>query len=169
MSALTEEERALLMEKVAPAAEVPVDKPKRERKASAKAASTDLDKQDVDVVAANICERAGADREQALALVDDHVEAVFKAHTMSKVAAAANGIDKTEHNKALWSQVQTLRSALKTKVRAHYNGTTAAKVAKHTASKVDADDALIQTFVQSDAFMAALAMFKQQQEGATSN
>jgi len=134
--------------------------PKRKKR---EPVSTSLE-QDQDAVVADIVARAGVDREAALKLVDEHVQRVFDANKVSKLEAAARGIVSTDHNKALWTSVQNLRTALKVKVRAHYKGTIAAKVRKTSAQAQENDDAEFQAFIASDALATAFEAWKEAQK-----
>jgi hypothetical protein len=174
-SAHTKEERAHLLAAVgappeaieqAVEQEQQPEQPKSTRKkAKVKEVDNTSLEQDADAVVRSIVERAGADREAALRMCDEHVQAVFDANKVSKVEAAARGLVSTDHNKALWTAVQTLRTTLKTKVRKHYTSTIAAKVRKTSAAAQETRDNAFEAFVSSDAFMAAFEAFKQSQEG----
>ena len=174
-AAHTAEERAHLLAAVgAPpeaveqaAQEEQPERPKPARKkAKAKESTTSLE-QDVEAVVRSIVERAGADRNAALDMCDEHAQAVFDANKVSKLQAAARGIESSTHNKALWTSVQTLRSTLKTGVRKHYQTTIAAKVRKTSAAAQDTRDEQFEAFIASDALAVAFEAWKEAQKGTS--
>lgn len=170
-SAHTPEERAQLLAAVgAPAEAIEAERehesrqPARKSKAKAKQPSHEGLEHDVPTIVSAIVARAGADRDMALTLSDDFAQGVFDANKVSKVQAAARGIEASSHNKALWTSVQNLRTALKKAVRDHYKGTIAAKVRKTSAQASTKDDEQFQMFVQSDAIMTAFEAWKEAQK-----
>ena len=166
-SSHTPEERAALLAAVGAPAEAveqaaAPEKPKRTRKDKTKE-NTSLE-QDVSAVVASIAARAGADREAALDMVDKHVQSIFDANKVSKIEAAQRGIESSNHNRALWTSVQTLRTQLKTAVRKQYAGTIAAKVRKTSAVAQEKRDAVtdedMERFLASESFKAMFAEWK---------
>lgn len=102
-----------------------------------------------------------ADKTKALSLCDAEGKAYFDAHKVSKVQAAARGLDKTFHNKRAWDDSQKIVITLKRMVRDHYRvGSVKAKIA---ASKTalpqavrDMDDAALERLLASEEFLALL-------------
>lgn len=165
----TPEERAHLLEAIgapteAVEAEREPDKPKPARKAKTKEPSRDGLEHDVPTIVSSIVARAGADRDMALSLGDEFAQGVFDANKVSKVQAAARGIESSSHNKALWTSVQNLRTALKKAIRDHYKNTIAAKVRKTSADAEDKRDAQFEAFIASDAIMTAFETWKEAQK-----
>ena len=165
----TPEERAHLLEAIgapteAVEAEREPDKPKPARKAKTKEPSHDGLEHDVSAIVSSIVARAGADRDMALSLGDEFAQGVFDANKVSKVQAAARGIESSSHNKALWTSVQNLRTALKKAIRDHYKNTIAAKVRKTSADAEDKRDAQFEAFIASDAIMTAFETWKEAQK-----
>lgn len=165
----TPEERAHLLEAIgapteAVEAEREPDKPKPARKAKTKEPSHDGLEHDVPTIVSSIVARAGADRDMALSLGDEFAQGVFDANKVSKVQAAARGIESSSHNKALWTSVQNLRTAIKAAIRKHYSTTIAAKVRKTSAAADDKKQARIEAFIASDAFMRAMEVFEKEGE-----
>lgn len=170
-SAHTPEERAHLLAAVGapaeaieaerePAPEVEAEKPKRKKQAQAP--THEGLEHDVPTIVQSIVTRAGADKDMALTLCDDFAQGVFDTNKVSKVQAAARGIESGAHNKALWTAVQNLRTSLKAGVRKHYTNTIAAKVRKTSAVADDKRQQVIEAFMASDAFVKALEVFEKQ-------
>jgi hypothetical protein len=74
----------------------------------------------LDEVAQALIERGKGDKGKTLTLVDTHVQTWFDARKLSTKQAAAQGIERSEHNKPLWASAQDMRSKLKARVRQHF-------------------------------------------------
>lgn len=157
---LDDRDREALMATVGAAEDQPKPEPKRKHITNL---STDLDKQDPEKIGKFIVGLAGASKDRAMVLVDEHVQRVFDAHKLSKVQAAAQGLDeaaKKKHNADLWNAVQTLRGQVKKVVRDGFKVTIAAKVRKHTVDKEISEDAEFTEFLNSPALKAAFEAYK---------
>lgn len=103
--------------------------------------------------------KAYADKDKALSLCDEHGKTYFDTLKMSKVQAAARGVDKTAHNKRVWDDSQKITTTLKRMVRDHYRvGSVKAKIAASKAALPQEvrnlnDDAL-ERLLASEEFLA---------------
>lgn len=89
-------------------------------------------------VVKRILDRSAGNKDKALKLADDHVQAEFDRIKLSKVQAAAVGVVSSEHNRNAWQRCQQLRDQLKVQIRAEFRengGFVKAKVKSAKASK----------------------------------
>lgn len=72
-------------------------------------------------------------------LVGQHIDKLWSQRKLSKVQAASQGLVASEHNKAAWAELQTLRASMLTAVRK------ASREASHVAPKIAAKTAAKRT------------------------
>lgn len=106
-----------------------------------------------------IIAKSYADKTKALSLCDAEGKAYFDAHKVSKVQAAARGLDKTAHNKRAWDDSQKIVTTLKRMVRDHYRvGSVKAKIAASKAALPqavrDLTDDNLERLLASEQFLA---------------
>ena len=106
-----------------------------------------------------IIAKAYADKTKAMSLCDAEGKAYFDAHKVSKVQAAARGLDKTAHNKRAWDDSQKIATTLKRMVRDHYRvGSVKAKIAASKAALPqavrDLTDDNLERLLASEQFLA---------------
>jgi hypothetical protein len=116
---------------------------------------------DLDATLKRIVAKSFADQKKALSLCDAEGKTFFDWHKVSKVQAAAHGLNKTVHNKRAWDESQKITMTLKRMVRDHYRVTS--MKAKIAASKValpqevrDLDDSTLERLLASEEFLALL-------------
>ena len=120
----------------------------------AQAVESDLDK-----ACKRIVGKAYADKAKALALCESEGKEWFDKRKFSKVQAAAAGVDRSAHNKALWAEAQAMVTTLKRMVRDHYRvNSVKAKIAeskKALPQEVrDLSDDALERLLASEAFLA---------------
>lgn len=86
---------------------------------------------------AAILAKAKGVRETGEKLVDAHIDAVWATRKLSKLDAARQGLVASEHNRAAWAQLQTLRGEMKAAVRkaSREGAHVAPKIADHSKRK----------------------------------
>lgn len=85
---------------------------------------------DVAATVKRIVGKAFADKDAALRMCSEEGTRYFDLLKLSKVEAAARGLNKTAHNKQTWDDAQRIVTALKSAVRDHYRvGSVKAKIA----------------------------------------
>lgn len=116
---------------------------------------------DFDATLKRIVGKSYADKAKALSLCDDEGKRYFDTLKVSKVQAAARGLDKTAHNKRTWDDSQKIVTTLKRMVRDHYRVTSVK--AKIAASKTalpqevrDISDERLERLLASEEFLALL-------------
>lgn len=116
---------------------------------------------ELDAAFARIIGKSYADKEKALSLCEAHGKAHFDTHKVSKIQAAAQGLDKTGHNKRAWDDAQKMVVTLKRMVRDHFRVTSVkAKIAASKQALPQAvrelDDATLERLLASEEFLALL-------------
>lgn len=116
---------------------------------------------DFDATLKRIIGKAYASKDKALALCDEQGKTYFDTLKVSKVQAAARGLDKTAHNKRVWDDSQKIVTTLKRMVRDHYRVTSVkAKIAASKAALPqevrDLDDERLERLLASEEFLALL-------------
>lgn len=116
---------------------------------------------DFDATLKRIIGKSYADKNKALSLCDVEGKTYFDTHKVSKVQAAARGLDKTPHNKRAWDDSQKIVTTLKRMVRDHYRvGSVKEKIAASKAALPqavrDMDDAALERLLASEEFLALL-------------
>lgn len=83
-----------------------------------------------DIIAADLLKRAHGNLDTAKQLAINWAQAEFDKVKLSKVQAAALGVDKTAHNKAEYARIQAMRERINTHMRRQARGHVATKIAK---------------------------------------
>jgi len=116
---------------------------------------------DFDATLKRIIGKSYADSKKAMRLCDEEGKRYFDTLKVSKVQAAARGLDKEQHNKTLWADAQKIVTTLKRMVRDHYRVTSVkAKIAASKAALPqevrDLDDERLERLLASEEFLALL-------------
>jgi hypothetical protein len=117
-----------------------------------------------EAIVKRILDRAAGNREKALKLVDEHIQAEFDRIKLSKMQAATKGLDekgKSEHNKAAWKHCQQLREHIKTEIRAAFRdsgGFVKAKIKKGSKATNPELDAFMLQHQDSEILRQFLAL-----------
>lgn len=118
---------------------------------------------DFDATLKRIIAKSYADKAKALSLCDAEGKNYFDTLKVSKVQAAARGLDKTRHNKNTWDDSQKIVTTLKRMVRDHYRvGSVKAKIAASKSALPqavrDLTDDKLERLLASEEFLALLAI-----------
>lgn len=96
---------------------------------------------------ASILARAKGVRTTGEKLVDAYIDQVWTGTKLTKLDAARQGLIASEHNRAAWAQLQTLRGEFKSAVRK------ASRDSAHVANKISATSKAPKRTPELDAFL----------------